>query len=143
LKVFSLIVLVVTAALCSCKTYHISIDSLKKQFSDIDSSKFKEVIVKGPAGEVYRYKANPITQIKCSNKRDKLVEITNSPSIEMRVTHGGKKTIFYFDQTYVDDSLIIGVESRFISTARKSIPLKEISKIEIQDGHKNFRYIEN
>jgi len=70
-------------------------------------------------------------------------ELTNSPSIEMRVTHNSKKTIFFFDRVYVGDSVLTGVESRFIPTARKSISLKEISKIEIQDGKKKFRYIEN
>ena len=143
LKIPYIIVVVTTAVLISCKTYYISVDSLKHQFSGIDSSHFKEVTVKGPVGEVYRYKANPITVIKCFDNRNNQIEITNTPAIEMRVTHGGKRTIFYFDRVFVDDSLIKGVESRISPTVTKTIPLKEVSKIEIQNGQKNFRYIEN
>jgi hypothetical protein len=78
--------------------------------------------------------------IKCIDDKNKEAAIANSPSIEMRITHNGHKTIFYFDRVYVGDSLLTGVESRFISAIRKSIPLKEISRIEVQDGKKNFRY---
>jgi hypothetical protein len=61
----------------------------------------------------------------------------------MRVTHNDQRTIFYFDRVYVNDSLLMGVESRFVQTVSKNIPLKEISKLEVQDGRKKFRYIEN
>jgi len=143
LKIHYIIVLVAASVLCSCKTYYISVDGLREQFSGIDSSKFKEVTVKGPAGELYRYKANPIVSIKCFDNKNRLAEMTNSPSIEIRVTHSGRRTIFYFDRIYIDDTLIKGVESRFIPTPVKKIPLKEISKIEVQNGQKNFRYIKN
>ena len=92
-------------------------------------------------GDVYRYKANPIVLIKCVDNKGNPNELTISPSIEMRVTHNGQRTIFYFDRVYVGDSILTGVESRFTPNARKNIPLKEISKIEIQDGKKNFRYV--
>src|SRR3954470_2794666 len=110
------LILIVTFIFSSCKTYYIPKDSFIQQFHGIDSSQFKEVLVKGPIGENYRYKANPITVIHCVDKKNKPAELINSPSIEMRITHHGKKTIFYFDRVYVDDSLIVGVESRFISS---------------------------
>ena len=143
LRVYYIIVLVVTISLCSCKTYYVSVDGLKQQFNGIDSTQFKEVAVKGPLGEIYRYKANPISSIKCVDNKNNPSELTNSPSIEMRVTHNGQRTIFYFDRVYVNDSLLMGVESRFVQTVSKNIPLNEISKIEVQDGRKKFRYIEN
>jgi hypothetical protein len=60
----------------------------------------------------------------------------------MRVTHNGKKSIFYFDRVFVNDSMLIGAKSRFIKSIMQSIRLSEISKTEVQDGEKNFRYVE-
>lgn len=34
----------------------------------------------------------------------------------------------------------MGVESRFIESIRSSIPIDRITKIEIQDGRKKFKY---
>jgi len=53
----------------------------------------------------------------------------------------GKRTIFYFDRIFVTDSTLTGVRSRFISSINKKIRLKDIKKIEIQDGKKNFDYV--
>jgi hypothetical protein len=132
--------LLLATGFISCKTYSISTESLQQQFAGIDSSKFIDVSVKGPVGETYRYKANPIKVIKCTDKNNRSFELVNSPSIEMRVTHKNKKTIFYFDRVFVSDSTIKGVQSRFISSLTKTILLKDIKKIEIQDGRKNYHY---
>ena len=42
----------------SCTTYIIPVQSLKSQLSQIDSTKFKMVEVKGPIGEKYNYLSN-------------------------------------------------------------------------------------
>jgi hypothetical protein len=100
------------------------------------------VTVRGPIGERYNYLANPINEIECSDKNGNPSRLTNSPSIEMRVTEtNGKKTIFYFDRIFVTDSTLTGIQSRFISSINKTIKLKDIKKIEIQDGKKNFVYV--
>ena len=129
--------------LTSCTTYFISLDSFKQQFSGIDSSMLKDVVVKGPIMRYY-YKATPITKIKCTNKEGKPFEITNSPSIETRITYGykNKRAIFYFDRIYVGKNVVFGVESRFMDFFSRIIPIDSITKIEVQDGHKNFRYVE-
>jgi len=126
----------------SCKTYLIPVDSFKKQFAGIDSTKLRQVRVVGPIGEKYNYLANPLTTIKCVDKKGNSFELLNSPSIEIRFTYGdnNKRTIYYFDRIYISDSCVVGVQSRFISSIRKTIPIKSITKIEIQDGKKNFRY---
>jgi len=127
--------------LVSCKTYLISTSSLIDQFKDIDSSDYKTVRVTGPTIDSYSYLANPIEYIKCIDKYNNTVELKNSPSIEIRVTQNdGKKTIFYFDRVYIDDSLMFGIRSRFIPSFDKTIPLENIVKIEVQDGKKNFKY---
>lgn len=127
--------------LSSCKTYYIPVDSFREQFAGIDSTKFKEVKVRGPMGESYEYYANPIQTIRCIDKNNIQAELRNSPSIEIRFTYdNNKRTVFYFDRIFVSNDHVVGVQSRFISSIRKTIPLKTITKIEVQDGKKNFHY---
>jgi hypothetical protein len=126
----------------SCSTYYLTTDSLRNQFSGVDSTKLRTVTVRGPIGERYSYLANPINEIKCADKNGNLSRLANSPSIEMRVTEtNGKRTIFYFDRIFVTDSTLTGIQSRFISSINKTIKLKDIKKLEIQDGKKNFDYV--
>lgn len=130
--------------LTSCKTYYIPTASLIDQFRNIDSSDYKTVWVAGPTIDSYSYLANPIEKIKCTDRNNNPVKLINSPSIEMRVTqNNGKKTIFYFDRIYLDDSLLYGIRSRFIPAFDKTIPLENIVKIEVRDGRKNFKYKTN
>jgi hypothetical protein len=127
----------------SCTSYYISKDSLIQQFAGIDSTRFKEVIVQTPYYYRYTYEANPIVNIQCTDKNGNPKEIINSPSIETRFTHGvkNKRTVYYFDRIYVDSAAVYGVESRIAPFIRSSIPLDSITKIEIQDGKKKFRYV--
>jgi hypothetical protein len=128
----------------SCTTYFIPVQSLKEQLSQIDSTKFKMVKVRGPIGEKYNYLSNSIKKILCEDAKGNKVELENSPSIEIRFTSGkdNKRNICYFDRIFVNDTCVIGVQSRFISAIRKTILLKDITKIEVQDGRKNFHYVQ-
>jgi hypothetical protein len=100
------------------------------------------VVIRGPVGERYNYLANPIRTINCVDKQNNPSSLNNSPSIEMRVTDtNNKKTIFYFDRIFVNKTYLYGVQSRFISSITKTVPIKDITKIEVQDGKKNFKYI--
>jgi hypothetical protein len=127
----------------SCSSYTIPIDTFKQQFAGIDSTKLVPVKVRGPMGESYEYLANPLTNIICFDKKGLKHELVNKPSIEIRLTHGAKnkKTIFYFDRVLISDSAVVGAQSRFVSSLMKSIPLNSISKIEVQDGKKDFKYV--
>jgi len=141
IKYLGLFITVLTL-MTSCSTYYLTTDSLRNQFSDVDSTKLRAVTVRGPIGERYNYLANPINEIDCADKNGNPSQLTNSPSIEMRVTEtNGKRTIFYFDRIFVTDSTLTGIQSRFISSIKKTIKLKDIKKIEIQDGKKNFDYV--
>lgn len=130
----------------SCVSYIIPIESFKSQFSDIDITKYKKVKVVGPIGDTYNYYANPITTIWCKAPNGKTHTLVNSPSIETRITYKSnnkiKKSVFYFDRLEIVDENLLGVQSRFISAIKKSIPLKDIIKIEVQDGRKNFHYVQ-
>lgn len=125
----------------SCENYYISKDSFIKQFAGIDSTKLRTVVVGGSMFGTATYKANPINKIKCVDKKGRENELDNGPSIETRMTINNKKRIvFYFDRVIIIDSVVYGVQSRFLNI-RTSIPLKDITKIEVQDGRKNFDYI--
>ena len=126
----------------SCKTYYIPVESFKEQFNGIDSTKLKIVNTRGPAGDIAQYPANPIEYIKCVDKDNNPFELKNSPSIEIRFTEqNNKRTVYYFDRVFLQDTLIIGDMSRFIHY-RKGISINNVKLIEVQDGHKNFKYVE-
>jgi hypothetical protein len=132
--------------LSSCKTYYIPLDSFKQQFAGIDSTKLKDVQLGGGGILMVsgnHYLANPITTIKCTDKNGKPATLKNGPSIEARFTYGedNRRTIFYFDQIFVTDSTVTGVQSRFMPSIRKTIPLNSVKKIEVQDGKKNYHYV--
>lgn len=127
--------------LTSCTTYLIPKSSLVEQLAPIDSSQLVNKKVFGPVTGQYQYLANPITTIYCEDRNGEPQTLTNSPSIEMRVTEtNNKKTIFYFDRTLIVDGQLVGVRSRFAPFVDKQIDLEDIQLIEIQDGKKNFRY---
>lgn len=137
-----LIFLIVILGLIGCKTYYIPIDSFNEQFKDIDSTELRTVNTRDPMGDIISYKTYPIDYIKCIDKNNNPTELRNSPSIEIRFTEkNNKRTIFYFDQIYIQDSIIIGDGSRFIQN-KKAIPIDSIKLIEVQDGHKNFKYVD-
>ena len=138
-----LISTLIVGGLTGCKTYYIPVESFKMQFNGIDSTKLKLVHTRGPAGDIADYLANPIDYIKCVDKQNNPFELKNSPSVEIRFTEkNNKRTIFYFDRIYLrDDSLIVGNMSRFIYL-KKEISINNVKLIEVQDGHKNFKYVD-
>jgi hypothetical protein len=62
----------------------------------------------------------------------------------MRVTDGKKngRTIFYFGSVSVSESSLVGAGLRFIDSTIKIIRLDSMTKIEVQDGHKKFLYVD-
>ncbi len=130
--------------LSSCKTYYISVDSFKQQFAAVNTLKLKQVITMGPGGDKVKYETTPIEIIKCVDSKGNAAELKNSPSIEIRFTYNNnKRTVFYFDLISVNDSSITGVQSRFITSIQKTIPINSITRIEVQDGKKKFRYVDH
>lgn len=128
----------------SCTTYLIPIESFEEQFQNVNESSREEVKVRTPYyGISTKYLANTINNITCFDKNNNSIILKNSPSIQIRITEKNeKKTIFYFDRVYLENSIVYGDKSR-IPGFEKGIPLDSILKIEIQDEKKNFKYIEN
>jgi hypothetical protein len=103
----------------------------------------REVTARGPVGDLVTYKTYPIDTIHAVDKKGSPVNIPVSPSVEVRITDSSnKKTIFYFDLIQFDGETITGRQSRFISSIKKKIPIGSVKKIEVQDGKKNFRYVQ-
>jgi len=132
---------IIIICLTSCATYYIPLDSFKEQFAGLEPS--KEVTTLGPGGDKVKYMTYPITFIKCVDKSGSAYNLKVSPSLEVRFTYGenNKRTIFYFDLIRINDTLLTGGQSRFIPSIKKTISLNSITKIEIQDGHKKFSYV--
>lgn len=130
-------------SISSCKTYYIPVDSFKQQFAVWDTSKFKQVKTQGPMGDVITYKTYPIDVIKCKDKDGNQVALTNSPALEIRFTDiNNKRTTFYFDRIFVKGDSVQGGQSRIITSLIKTIPLKTVKLIEIQNGGKKFKYVD-
>ena len=82
----SALLIVLILFFTSCKTYIIPVDSFKQQLSGFDSSNMREVTTQGPVGNRVTYKTYPIDIIHAVDKTGKPVTISNSPSIEVRIT---------------------------------------------------------
>lgn len=131
---------ILTIILSSCSTYQIPLDSFEEQFRDNDPAQLNRVTTKTPAWGTIEYQTNKADVIFCVDKNNKSKILKKSPSLEIRITEKSKKkTVFYADQVFVRDSLICGERSRIINS-NKCIPLKNVKLIEIQDGHKNYKY---
>ncbi|MPT36881.1 MAG: hypothetical protein E2604_17785 [Flavobacterium sp.] len=139
---FKALILLSLFIFVSCKTYTIPTDSFKEQFTKTEQFETKEVQINNPLlyGNL-SYKANNIKNLLVRDKEGNFLTIPNSPSLEMRITHkNGKRYIFYFDTVVLENDILKASRSRFIPSLTKSIPLDSISKIEVQEGGKNFKY---
>ncbi len=137
-RIFFIPLLVITIS--SCSTYQIGIESFEKQFKDHDPAQLNRVTTQTPSWGTIEYQTNSADTIFCIDKHKNIKKIKKSPSLEIRITEKNKKrTIFYADQVFVRDSLICGEKSRILNRS-KCIPLKNVKLIEIQEGHKNYRY---
>jgi len=125
-------------ALVGCKTYTIAPESLKRQLLESEPTVVHTV---GPLGDIHSYLANNIHTIHCLDKSGTAVELPKSPSIEVRITlsSGGRKTM-YFDRIELRNDTLLGHPSRFAPAIEVRIPYTEITRIEVQDGKKDFSY---
>ena len=129
-------------ALVSCTTYTIPVESFKSQMVDATEENMRPAEINNPLTHgSLTYPANNIDRLIVINKDGKSTYLTNSPSIEMRVTHvNGKRYKFYFDTVYLENDTLKAERSRFIAGLSRQIPLDSIVKIEVQDGGKKFKY---
>jgi len=134
---------VTLAAICTCLSVcALAYTITKEQFvTMLKNANPKTVRIGGVAhGE---YKSNGVDFIDCYNKKGVLRKIANSPSIEVRITNKrGRRRVYYFDTILLQDSAtIVGCESRLLYIS-KTMKLDDIELIEMEDGGKNYYYIE-
>ena len=138
-KLFTLFICIIL--LVSCKTYTVSPEKFKEQLMNIDQNK-KEVSVNNPllTFSTIKYSANNLKYLNVYDKEGNLFFMQNSPSVEMRVTlKNGKRKIFYLDTVFIENDTLKGQMSRIMKLNSK-VSLSDISKIEVQDGKKNYQY---
>src|SRR5271157_3088514 len=124
-----------------CRTYYIPLQSFREQFKGFDSTNLRIVNVLNSKGNVYKYIANPIDDIRCVNIFNRPVTIKNSPSIEIRLKRkNDKKVVLFFDSVILKDSLITGKSSRALGSSQY-IPIKQVRRIKIHNKDKNDHYV--
>lgn len=121
--------------------YYIPVGSFLEQVPSLETVNLKRVTTKDPWGHKQSYSVYPIDSIKCFDKDGTPYKLKNGPSIEIRFTDvNGKRSTFYFDRTWVIQDSVIGLESRILSL-KKTIPVSSIKTIEVQNGGKKYRYV--
>ena len=134
----SLLLLIVSFTMFSCKTYTITPQSFKEQFGkiDYDLSTSRSIV-----GSIY-YNGYQIKKINVDSKDGETKIIDNAPSLEMRITlKNSKRKHFYFDSMKLKNDTLTGYKARFFPKAIVKVPFSEIVKIEIQESGKKIEYI--
>ncbi len=117
-----------------CATYHVSTESLVKQFANSSAEKKKTVLPIFPyVFFIDTVTGNDLATITCLDKngQEKIIPITNRTGVRITKTHSSRVT-FYFDTLLLKDSTITGSKTHFFNAHIKPIPFSYISKIEIQ-----------
>ncbi len=124
----------------SCKTYELTPLSLKNQLEN--SSLEKKDIHLNNASIFFNsnYMAVSLDSLEVFDKKGNRYYLQNSPSIEMRlINFEGEKFTMYFDTVVIKNDTLIGIRSRFMPNFKHKVPFKTISKVFVQDGHKDFK----
>ena len=138
-----IVLLVLFVVVLSCKTYTVTPESFKTQFSGTSSDNLKKAEINNPLNpfKTIKYSANQLNSIVVLDKKGQQVKLENSPALETRVTlKNGKKYHFYFDTLVLENDSISGGRSRFVQSLTRKIPFDSIQRIEIQDGGKKYSY---
>jgi len=89
-----------------------------------------------------RTTANSLKYLNVHDKEGKVAFLQNSPSIEMLVTlKNGKQKLFYLDTVTLENDTLKGIKSRILGLTN-AVAFADIAKIEVQDGGKNYHYVD-
>lgn len=139
-KKYLLIGLILMVA--ACKTYTVAPNDFKNQLISVGANQLRDVTTNNPLGFVpeLKFKANNLILLDVVDKKGTPYTLQNSPAIEMRVTlKNGKRKIFYLDTVILENDTLHGCISRILDLKSK-VPFDQITKIEVQDGGKNYYY---
>jgi hypothetical protein len=133
-----LLLLFISILLFSCKTYTVTPESFKDQFSHVD---YDLSTSRSISGSIY-YNGFQIKKINVIDKSGKTQTIDNVPSLEMRVTlNNGKRSHFYFDSMKLKNDTLTGNKARFLPWMTVKVPFSDVVKIEIQESGKKIEYM--
>lgn len=134
----SLLAATILLAITSCKTYHLSPESLRTQLQNAGSAETGAI---SPFGQRLTYQAVQMRSISCTDNKGMPVELVVAPNLEMRITEAsGKRRNMYFDRTELRNDTLFGHPSWIMPNLTYSIPLATITKVEIQVAGKRLRY---
>jgi len=127
----------ITASMSGCATYHITTDSLLRQFADTHPE-MKVTNFMAPGGHVFLFftaavEGNNLRRITVldKNNKDYVLKVTHTTSV--RITQkSGNKTTFYFNTLLLKDSTITGNKTHFFKYQINPIAFGDIEKIELQ-----------
>lgn len=141
-KFFLVTFLLATLSFSSCQTYSIPVSAFRDQMEAARSRPLRTVTTQGPLGNRVRYETYAVDSVFAFDKKGTPVFLVNSPALEVRFTDSANhKTLLYFDRMKFDGQTISGSPSRILLSVQKAVPLQSIRKIEIQNGRKNYRYV--
>jgi hypothetical protein len=126
-------ILMMLVLFASCKTYHITTQSLLEQFANTQKEKKVNVIVAFPFFFPGIVTGNSLKEIKVLDKygQEFIMPVTRATGV--RITKkDGKRKQFYFDTLIIEDSTITGKNDHFLGISIKPIKLSNIEKIELQ-----------
>ncbi len=130
-KIFATFIIAITF-FCSCKTYHITPESLLQQLANTKKEKKHSLLT--PFFFPGTISGNSLTEVKVLDKTEREVTLYVTRRMGVRITKkDGKRKTFYFDTLLIQDSLITGKNEHFFGTNIKPINLNNIAKIELQE----------
>lgn len=128
------IVIVSTAIMTGCATYHITTTSLLEQLAKSQPEKKINYIVTFPIVFPGVVTGNSLTEIKVLDKDERECTIPVSRQTGVRITKkDGTRKTFYFDTLLVKDSTITGKNDHFFGVNITPINLNNVDKIELQN----------
>ncbi len=124
----------------SCKTYELTPLSLNNQ---LENSSLEKKDIRLNNASIFlnsNYIAVSLDSLEVYDKKGKMFYLQNSPSIEMRlINFEGEKFTMYFDTVVIKNDTLTGSRSRFMPNFKHQVPFNTISKVFVQDGHKDFK----
>ncbi|MEQ1732615.1 MAG: hypothetical protein ABL940_03025 [Bacteroidia bacterium] len=126
-------ILMMLVLFASCKTYHITTQSLLEQFANTQTQKKTMFVIAPPFFFPFMVTGNSLSEIKVLDKYDKefIMPVNNHTGVRITKKDGGRQT-FYFNTLIIQDSIITGKNDHFIGVNIKPIKLSNIEKIELQ-----------
>ena len=128
---------------CSCKTYNVSVESFKKQITNqydgnLDENDSNSTTFQYDKTKVYQAYGMDFISVKDKKGNPYNLEVLSGAQTKITLKNG-KKYIFYLQSITLENDSIKGYKS-YLFNLKSSIPLNQVSKIELQKDHAYQKY---